>query len=770
MVSKNPTRFMKSRRRFIQNIGAGASAALVMPPLPASSAETSSYPALTEIQAVHQNKGIIPPNKTYRMMEWEFHTPPEANFDIDLAGAMQASRDAGAESVLLYTQDCWGYSFYPSDVAVRHPHLDYDLFGKEVDLAHKLGMSVVAYYCLQFNNQIVLNHPDWGWVNEKGEQQRQRWYLTCMDSPYREYVLGMMDEIFSRYDIDQLFVDVFGIQFWIYHSEGTDPFCYCKYTEAAWDKDHPGDSYREGLKTREGWERRYQWLQKRSMNDLLDAIISFVHKYRPNTLISLNGGPEQFPNDIMQKVDFIYNEPVTTSTGISLGSILARGWGRPYYQAGVFTQFGYIDTYPGSISRVQANALIVQNARTFFVGNAAVIGGLEGRGYCQRWFDVAKETWKDVRNVDCLLSDLEPLYGSAVLYSEATRGELDAQKRPVDFRHSTLGALENLIYSGRPVESIPEFRLRPELLDRLEMLVLPETEVLSAQQVELIRDWVGKGGTLIASYRCGLLDEKYQARTDFPLADVFGVHLAGEERNYAYDDEGKLKGDFISTYLGSSGHTLANPLSQGTVGLPGSFLYLKRTTAEEVMHYRIPVMVEDLKKNRWFNWGPPPPGEESAGTAIAYNKFGKGQAIYIGVPIFRAMSAQSGWGVSDRPFWIRAWIHELVRQLIPDPGAEIVPTPFTEYLHGSFFYEKSKQFILVQVLNTVELLAKGELHAPIAAEIRINPNRLKVMGARVVWPKTEDLPLRTEAGKTVVVLPGVEGYTALYLALGRPET
>ena len=237
-----------------------------------------------------------------------------------------------------------------------------------------------------------------------------------------------------------------------------------------------------------------------------------------------------------------------------------------------------------------------------------------------------------------------------------------------------------------------------------------------------------------------------------------------------YDDEGKLKGDFISTYLGSSGHTLAKPLSQGTVGLPGSFLYLKRTTAEEVMHYRLPVMVEDMAKNKWFNWGPPPPGKESAGTAIAYNKFGKGQAIYIGVPIFRAMSAQSGWGVSDRPFWIRAWIHELVRQLIPDPGAEIVPTPFTEYLHGSFFYEKSKQFILVQVLNTVELLAKGELQAPIAAEIRINPNKLKVMGARVVWPKTEDLPLRTEAGKTVVVLPGVEGYTALYLALGRPET
>ena len=44
------------------------------------------------------------------------------------------------------------------------------------------------------------------------------------------------------------------------------------------------------------------------------------------------------------------------------------------------------------------------------------------------------------------------------------------------------------------------------------------------------------------------------------------------------------------------------------MGLPGSFLRVKRTTAEEVMRYRLPFMVEDLPHNKWFNWGPPPPG------------------------------------------------------------------------------------------------------------------------------------------------------------------
>ncbi len=233
--------------------------------------------------------------------------------------------------------DHWGYAFYPSGVGVRHPNLKLDFFGSEVTEARRLGMSVICYYSLQFNNQIVLSHPTWGWVDEKGEQQRfGRWYEPCLDTPYRSYVLGMIDEILSRYEVDELFLDAFGAQVGTYQAQGTSPFCYCRYTEEAWQKDHPGDPYREGFKNREGWERRYAWLQKRSMVDMLEEIIATARKHRPDLLISLNGGPEQFPDELMQKVSFICSEPISTPTGISIGSILMRGWGRADYQAGVF--------------------------------------------------------------------------------------------------------------------------------------------------------------------------------------------------------------------------------------------------------------------------------------------------------------------------------------------------------------------------------------------------------------------------------------------------
>jgi len=766
-MRKSEKAVVESRRAFLRTLGTGTGAALILPGMsyPAD-VGVASYPDRARLLAEHAKQGMISPLKTYRMMEWEFHTPPEAHFNIDLPAAADVSQDAGAESVLFYTQDCWGYAFYPTKVSVQHPNLHFDLFGKELGLAHKRKMSVVAYYCTQFNNQIVLNHPDWAWIDAKGEKHQFRWYAPCLDTPYRQIVLGMMEEIFSQYEFDELFLDTFAIQLWQYHSENMDPFCYCKYTEEAWDNEHPGDPYREGFKTREGWERRYKWLEFRCMTDILDRIIAILKKYRPNCLISVNGGPEQFPNSVMQKVSFIYNEPVVTGTGISLGSILSRGWARPDYQAGVFTQFGYMDSIPGSIPRVQADALIVQNARTFFVGNAGVLSDIDKVGYSKQWFKVAKETWQDTRNVDCLLERLKnPVYSTGVLYSEPTRQQLEAEKRPLDFRHAVLGGLETFTYTGRPVESVPDFRLTPEVLSQFETFVLPEVEVLSDAQAEVIREWVKKGGTLVASFKCGLLDENFRPRQNFPLADVFGVDYVSEEKKYAFDGEGKPKREIIAIYLESSGHPLAKPLSVDTVGLPGPYLHVKKTTAEEVMHYRLPVMVEDLAHNKWFNWGSPPPGNETEPMAVAYNKFGRGQSIYIGGILFQGLNLRSRWGMGDRPFWIRNWIRSLAPQLVPDPIVELASVPFTEYVHGTVFHDQDERFVLVQLLNTVELATNGEYQGTAKVEIRINPNKLEARSARMVWPKDADLPLVTRGSKNVVVVQSLERYAALYLKL-----
>ena len=99
--------------------------------------------------------------------------------------------------------------------------------------------------------------------------------------------------------------------------------------------------------------------------------------------------------------------------------------------------------------------------------------------------------------------------------------------------------------------------------------------------------------------------------------------------------------DVISIYLESTGHALSKSLAVSTVGLPGSFLRLRQTSGQEVLRYRLPFMIEDLPNHKWFNWGPPPPGQESGGPAAVFNTFGKGQSLYVGVSLFQAMSQQT---------------------------------------------------------------------------------------------------------------------------------
>jgi hypothetical protein len=121
--------------------------------------------------------------------------------------------------------------------------------------------------------------------------------------------------------------------------------------------------------------------------------------------------------------------------------------------------------------------------------------------------------------------------------------------------------------------------------------------------------------------------------------------------------------------------------------------------------------------------------------------------------------------MKDRPFWIRRWIPDLVKQLVPNPIAEFQFEPFSEYAHGTFFYDRTKRFVLVQVLNTVEQATEGELPGAPKVNLVIDPNRMKVTGARVVYPMTQELHVASRAGKLDIALPKLERYMAVYLKL-----
>ena len=92
-------------------------------------------------------------------------------------------------------------------------------------------------------------------------------------------------------------------------------------------------------------------------------------------------------------------------------------------------------------------------------------------------------------------------------------------------------------------------------------------------------------------------------------------------------------------------------------------------------------------------------------------------------------------------------------------------SPAKAHLHGTFFWHPGQRFILVQILNAVELATSGEFVDVPYAEIRWNPSKLRIVGARVVSPKPLNLEIGAGSKPGTLQVPRPGRYTALYLKL-----
>lgn len=79
-------------------------------------------------------------------------------------------------------------------------------------------------------------------------------------------------------------------------------------------------------------------------------------------------------------------------------------------------------------------------------------------------------------------------------------------------------------------------------LDRFKLLILPNVTELSDAQCEQIRQFVNRGGSLLATFRTSLYNGATQ-RGNFGLADVFGVAYAGHVESGRGNSYMRVEGD-----------------------------------------------------------------------------------------------------------------------------------------------------------------------------------------------------------------------------------
>jgi hypothetical protein len=318
----------------------------------------------------------------------------------------------------------------------------------------------------------------------------------------------------------------------------------------------------------------------------------------------------------------------------------------------------------------------------------------------------------------------------------AQRDKYRAEKRfglvgTLDFVDSISGALELLSQTKYPVEVLPPWRLTPEVLAEFGLLVLPEVDTLAQAEGQALREYVRGGGKLLATGKPGLFDERGQRRENFLLADVLGVDYVEEVTKYAGKD-----GPGID--LQPTGHALSDLLGRGEVAILGadarrqpaycSFVRVQGPP-ENLFDYRLPYLVPDLDEHVFQTWNPAPPGNEKIPQAVTVHRYGQGQALYVGVPMFQRWRPEL--------YWMEEWIGGVVKQLVPRPAIRLEGRGG---LHATFFRHGPGRLV-VQMANSAVWTSRGQAAPARDLEIVGHGDRLPLRSARLVWPNQQPLKI-----------------------------
>ena len=197
------------------------------------------------------------------------------------------------------------------------------------------------------------------------------------------------------------------------------------------------------------------------------------------------------------------NEPGVTEDDILISKI------RTFKMAAKYNTS--IFTYTGG---GRGGKLAMAEAMAFNRQNLGMVGGAlagyelpeEQRTYVRFYRDRFHDLYRDVQN----RADVAVLHGFA---SMAYNSGLPWQ--------SSMLFEQALIQAKAPFDIVFDEHLRD--LSKYRVLVLPDQESMSDAQAALVREYVRRGGGLVATGHTSLFTEERRRRRNFALADLFGI-------------------------------------------------------------------------------------------------------------------------------------------------------------------------------------------------------------------------------------------------------
>jgi len=440
---------------------------------------------------------------------------------------VRASVKARAEYLVMWARD-GDYAYYDSKLLEKAPGLgDRDALQETMDEAKKHGLPIIAYCVVQQGGHFLKSHPEWEMRGADGKPIGR----FCYNSGYLEAMKKIVAE--------QLAFGIAGFHIDMVDQGFGPPYgCWCETCQTKF-RDRYGHDMPDAATWDAAWDEMLEFRYDTS-EQFEQKLFAHIKSINPQATVDYNyhGNPPfslevgQRPVQHAGNADF-----VTGETGVWGFSALGVGLNAEFYRAStpgkpfqIAMQRGvrmYHDqtTRPLNDIRWELMTLLAHGAFVTIVDKTGFDGSLDPVAY-ERF----RECFAEVERKRAHFG-YEPVYDVGIYFSSRTRdwfGREDASRYFQSFQGAHRACvMEHLQYGVAFDENATLKTLR-----QFPVVILPNTAIVSAREVDLFKEYVRQGGKLILTGYAGQLDPFGVPQSRSSLAALIGA-----EANRALDSQ-----------------------------------------------------------------------------------------------------------------------------------------------------------------------------------------------------------------------------------------
>jgi hypothetical protein len=504
-----------------------------------------------------------------------------------------------------------------------------------IDHFHAKGKPVMAYVSTVWDKTLYELHPEWRQVDKQGApllraggsqtnaatslaagsaQSRHSGSfgsVVCLNSPYKEYLVSMIQQLVKTHDIDGIFFDMCFF---------TRAFCYCPSCRRLFREEYDAD-----LPLNENWDdplfRKFVKFKLHSNYVFVKEICSAVRSANPRLVINVQyqiGNANSLSGQTLAigaLPDFLYMDHYIRNGYLrsSIWTKMAASIGKYRPEVGIITRPGSHNDAPNmkSLDQLRSDAFtaLAAGGAVQFFDIMWADGTLQ-----QAMWDRIRQVFSEIKTREKWLGG-KPSAAVAVFYSEKTRiwygrGEMEDR-----YEANFFGVCRSLMEEHIPFTILTS--LDGQALSRCQVLLLPNAVCMSEGEVQAVRAFVKAGGGVVCTEKTSLWDEDGNPGDEYRLADVLGISHVGETANFSrvfsrFDTEKaparRLPADGLMTNWG-----VAQKID---------------TKGAEVLA-RLVYPYAEPTGERFVNVMANPPAVNTDWPACTVNRYGNGKAVYF---------------------------------------------------------------------------------------------------------------------------------------------